>query len=62
MQKCENCPFAENYKSKLQNLQTLLGGFPPYHGASFNYTKQEVEEWLEKAKAEVGKELNSRYL
>lgn len=33
------------------HILSLLGQFPPYHGQSFNYTKQEVEDWLEKARS-----------
>jgi hypothetical protein len=48
--------FKMHYASKVQTLQSLLGQFPPYHGESFNYTKQEVEAWLEKAKLILQKE------
>jgi hypothetical protein len=34
-----------------EKFATLLNSFPPYHGESWNYTKQEVEDWLAKAKA-----------
>ncbi len=32
-------------------ILTLLGQFPPYHGEGHNYTKQEVEAWLAKARS-----------
>lgn len=31
-------------------LLTQLGKFPPYHGPCWNYTKQEVEDWLAETK------------
>jgi outer membrane protein W len=30
---------------------TLLGKFPPYHGQGYNYTKDEVEDWLSETKS-----------
>ncbi len=61
MEKCDKCAYAENYKAKLQALETLLGKFPPYHGASWNYDKGEVEAWLQEARSAVEKAKNSRY-
>lgn len=61
MQKCDNCCFAENYKSKLQTLQNLLDKFPPYHGEGWNYTKIEVEDWLKIARDTITKEQQNRY-
>jgi hypothetical protein len=45
---CKNCMQRQCDKDQ---LLTLLGKFPPYHGPGYNYTKEEVENWLEMAKA-----------
>lgn len=46
---------AESYEmqrqSDRQKILELLDQFPPYHGPGYNYTKQEVEAWLQKARS-----------
>lgn len=44
---CRNCIQRE---SDLDTLITLIGKFPPYHGPGYNYTKDEVEDWLSETK------------
>lgn len=50
MKRCEDCAYAMHYQSKVIDLQMLLDKFPPYHGEGYNYTKQEVEDWLAKTR------------
>lgn len=38
-------------------LRDLLDKFPPYHGPGYNYTKAEVDAWLEKARSLLGEKL-----
>lgn len=45
--------YENNYQAKLQRIKDLLDQFPNYHGEGYNYTKAEVEAWLEKVRKAV---------
>ena len=47
---CTDCKWKMHYDSKIDDLKILIGKFPPYHGPGWNYTKQEVEDWLAEAR------------
>ena len=42
----QNCRTCMQRETDLDAFITLLGKFPPYHGPGYNYTKDEVEDWL----------------
>jgi hypothetical protein len=43
--------YKEQRKADRQMFLLMLDQFPPYHGPGHNYTKQEVEAWLAKARS-----------
>ena len=43
--------YKEQRKADRQMFLSVLDKFPPYHGVGHNYTKQEVEAWLAKARS-----------
>jgi hypothetical protein len=43
--------YKEQRKADRQMFLHMLDQFPPYHGPGYNYTKQEVEAWLAKARS-----------
>lgn len=55
--KCSECNYEMHYQYKLQELDRMLDKFPPYHGPGWNYTKDEVENWLDDARTMLRKEL-----